>query len=301
MEGLSTMEAIGMLRSGATPQAAWWEAFGASVGADGAPALDSLAGHEATALQAAGRLAHRTGAPLADILERVEECARARRSAEAAREVALAGPRASARVLLLLPAVGWVFAVALDPRAARILVASPFGWGLLALGAGLWFAGRAWLGRLVDRAEVAGSDAAPAALLLALAEGAISCGLDVRGAVREVGSAVGGQTGSALEAVAERLASGASWTRSWGEPLNALAPLERALRSAWLRGASPAPTLAAARAAVVEGGRSAAERAAGELGVRATLPLALCLLPCFVVVGVLPLVAALAMGFGASG
>jgi tight adherence protein B len=301
--GLKTMEAIGLLRSGASPAEAWWEAFGVGVEADGAPAF-SLPGAakseedvvEVLALRAAGRLACRAGAPLADVLERIEEAERGRRRTEAAREAALAGPRASATVLMWLPAVGWVFAVALDPRAARILLASPLGWTLLAIGGALWMGGRAWLKRLVSRAEAAGLDAAPAAFPLALAEAAVGAGLDVRAAMEEVGVALGGESGEGLVRASARLAAGDTWTRAWAESPVALEPLERALRSSWLRGASPAPTLSATREAIIELGRLDAEKAAARLSVSATLPLTLCLLPAFVVVGVLPLVVAMASG-----
>lgn len=294
-DGLRTMEAIGLLRSGATPEATWWEAFGVGVDSEGAPEVGGLDPAETEALRAAGRLACRSGAPLADVLERIEEAERGRRRAGSAREVALAGPRASARVLLGLPVVGWVFAVVLDPGVVGILVATPLGWILLALGGALWAGGRSWLRRLVARAEAAGSEAAPAALVLALVEAAVASGLDIRTAIAEVGRAMGAE-GEALSSVADRLTQGEGWSAAWGEAGGRLWPLERALRSSWFRGASPAPTLRAAREAIVEKGREEAEREAARLGVGATLPLALCLLPSFVVVGVIPLVVAMASG-----
>ncbi|MCJ7827246.1 MAG: hypothetical protein MUP36_03290, partial [Demequinaceae bacterium] len=217
------------------------------------------------------------------------------RRAAAAREVALAGPRASARVLLWLPAVGWVFALALDSGAARVLLATPLGWFLLAIGGSLWWGGRAWLRHLVAHAEAAGSDAASMALPLALMEAAVGSGLDIRSALADVGWAIepGGEW---LTRVAEALGRGDPWSEAWegaGHPA-----IERALKSSWHRGASPVATLRATREAIVEKGREDAEREAGRLGVGATLPLALCLLPAFVVIGVVPLVVALAIGVG---
>jgi tight adherence protein B len=311
-DGFATMEAIGLLRSGATPEAAWWEAFGASVEPDGAPGLvipgrasrgstDAITPHESEALRAAGRLAHTAGAPLADVLACIEETNRSRRRAEAAREAMLAGPRASATVLLWLPVVGWVVAVVLDPGAARILFGTPLGWGLLLLGGALWCSGRAWLKRMIARAEKAGSGAGPASLPLALAEAAVGAGLDVRSALAVTGIAIGPDVGDHLQRVAGGLAEGQAWTSAWAEVPEALEPLERALRSSWLRGASPGPTLRATREAIIEKGRAEAERAAGRLGVAATLPLSLCLLPAFVVVGVMPLVVALASGITLNG
>ncbi|MBN2176494.1 MAG: hypothetical protein JW722_02425 [Demequinaceae bacterium] len=293
--GLMTAEAIGLLRSGATPEAAWWEAFGVGVDGDGAPEVGGIDLDEATALRAAGRLAHRSGAPLADILERIEEAERGRRRAAAAREVALAGPRASARVLLWLPAVGWFFALILDPGAATVLVATPLGWLLLVMGGGMWWVGSAWLRRMVACAEAAGSDATQVVLPLVLVEAAVVSGLDVRSALADVGHALG-PGGAGLVGVSESLAAGAAWSEAWEGA--GFAALDRALRSSWFRGASPAAMLRAAQDAIVEGGREAAEREAARLGVRATLPLSLCLLPAFIVLGVMPLVVALVTGIG---
>lgn len=299
MNGLATMEAIGLLRSGATPQMAWEEAFGVEVDKDGAPEFAHDGGirienvDEAAALRAAGRLAHRSGAPLADVLERIDRAERARREAETAREIALAGPRTSARVLLWLPAVGWAMALAVDTDAARVVATTPLGWGLLAVGGSLWWVGRLWIRRMVGRAEQVGSDAGAEALSFALLEAAIGSGLDVRTAIDEVGVAMGFQ-GRALTGVAHRLSRGVPWPQAWEG--SRCASLERALRSAWFRGASPIPMLEATRRAIVEQGREEAEREAGRLGVRAALPLSLCLLPAFVTLGVLPLIVALASG-----
>jgi len=301
VSGSATMEAIGLLRSGATPEVAWRESFGVEVDVDGAPRLEGEARagprgrREAEALRAAGRLAHRSGAPLADVLERIDNAERARRRAEAAREVALAGPRASARVLLWLPAVGWIMALVIDPGAVRIVGATPLGWGCLAVGGCLWWAGRAWLRSLVRRAESAGDGAGPEALPFALLEAAVGSGLDIRTAVGEVGAALGA-AGGALVTVTERLGRGEPWPQAWEG--SGRSTLERALRSAWFRGASPVPMLEATRQAIVERGREDAEAEAGRLGVKATLPLAVCLLPAFIVLGVLPLVVSLAAGVG---
>lgn len=297
--GHDVMEAIGLLRAGATPTEAWRESFGVDVDADGAPKIDDAAHLDgAVALRAAGRLAHRSGAPLAQVLETIEEAERGRRRAEDARDAALAGPRASTRVLMILPAIGWLFAVALDPGAAHVLVATGLGWALLGVTGSLWWTGGWWLRRMVSHAERAGADAGPASLPLALAEAAVGAGLDVRSCLGEVGHALASPTGADLEVVAHRLADGETWARAWRDADPTTAPLERAMRSAWLRGASPGPTLRAARESVIETGRRAAEQAAARVGVMATLPLALCLLPGFIAVSVVPLIVSLVAGFG---
>lgn len=300
------LEVIGLVRAGATPEAAWRDALGVATGADGAPVLVG-SDVDAAALRAAARLAHRAGASLADVLERVEEYARARRRADAARKAALAGPRASATVLAWLPLVGWVMGFVLEPSSARVLLATPMGWLMLAVGGGLWLTGRRWTTALVHRAEAAGADAASHALPLVLAEAAVSAGLDVRSALDLTGVALANAEGARYITVAARLGAGVPWVTAWGAAWGEktgvaagpeLAPLERALRPAWLSGASPVPILRAAGQGIVERARDEAEAAAAELGVRAALPLALCFLPAFVCVGVVPLVLALVSGTG---
>jgi tight adherence protein B len=294
---LAATEAIGLLRSGASPAVAWREAYGVGVGIDGAPDVSASDPSE-RALRAAGRLAHRSGAPLADVLETVVATERARERAEVARALALAGPEASGLVLQWLPVAGWALAAAVDTASLRILARTPLGWMLLALGGGLWLAGRRWIRALTEAAREAGMEGEPAALPLALAEAAVAAGLDVRSAIDAVGTAIGGDEGVRLVAVARALASGAAWEAAWAETGPSIEPLGRALRSSWTAGASPVPMLAAARESVIERARADAERAAAVLGVRVALPLALCFLPAFVVVGVVPLLLAVAGSTG---
>lgn len=294
---LAATEAIGLLRSGAPPATAWREAYGVGVGSDGAPEI-AAADPSARALRAAGRLAHRSGAPLADVLDTVVATERSRERAQVARALALAGPEASGLVLQWLPVAGWALAAAVDTASLRILVRTPLGWMLLGVGGGLWLAGRRWIRALTATAREAGMEGEPAALPLALAEAAIGAGLDLRSAIEAVGISVGGDEGAELVGVARELTSGATWEAAWSGAGPVTEPLGRALRSSWTAGASPVFLLAAARETVVERSRAEAERAAAVLGVRVALPLALCLLPAFVVVGVVPLLLAVAGSTG---
>jgi tight adherence protein B len=112
------------------------------------------------ALLAAGRLAARTGAPLADVLDRVGGAMA--RDAEAAgqRTAALAGPRATARVLAWLPASGVLLGFALGADPAAVLLDGGAGTMLLVLGALLTAAGQVWSRRCV-RAALRAAGAEP--------------------------------------------------------------------------------------------------------------------------------------------
>lgn len=127
--------------------------------------------------------------------------------------------------------------------------------------------------------------------LCALLSAAVRSGLDVRTALEQVGRAAEGHA-MALCEVANGLAAGVPWGDAWILAPPRLWPLGRALGPAWERGSSPVDALDALADATLAKARASGDKAAAELGVRLSLPLALCLLPAFVLVGVLPLLIA---------
>lgn len=127
--------------------------------------------------------------------------------------------------------------------------------------------------------------------LCALLAAAVRSGLDVRSALDQVGAVADGD-GTALREVANGLAAGARWPDAWELAPARLWPLGRALGPAWERGSSPMGPLDSLADATLARARAAGEAAAAELGVRLSLPLALCLLPAFILVGVVPLLIA---------
>jgi tight adherence protein B len=147
---------IAALRAGAPPELAWEEWEGLAVSADGSIEVAG-APRMSASLTAAGRMARATGAPLAAILEAIAGVVRADAEAHARREAALAGPRASARVLTWLPLAGVGMGALVEPASARLLLASPVGWALLFAAGGLWWTGRRWTLMLVARAIAAGA------------------------------------------------------------------------------------------------------------------------------------------------
>ena len=127
--------------------------------------------------------------------------------------------------------------------------------------------------------------------LCALLGAAVRSGLDVRSALDHVGQVAGGD-GDALSRVATALALGVAWDHAWSTAPARLAPLGRALAPAWERGATPVDALEALAETTLARARAAGDKAAAELGVRLALPLALCLMPAFVLVGLVPLLIA---------
>jgi len=107
------------------------------------------------------------------------------------------------------------------------------------------------------------------------------------------GAADGGSDRDVLRAVADALRLGADWDAAWRDAPVRLAPVRRALRGAWADGASPSGALRAAGEELVRARRAAARTAAARLAVRLVLPLGVCFLPAFVLIGLVPVLLAL--------
>lgn len=98
-------------------------------------------------------VAEASGCPLADVLTRFAAQLEAEDDAEAARQTALAGPRATVRLLTWLPFLGLGLGVLLGADPVAVLLGTPLGVAALAAGLALTAAGRIWSSRLVRTAE----------------------------------------------------------------------------------------------------------------------------------------------------
>lgn len=112
---------------------------------------------ELAVLAATIRVHERTGAPVADLLERAAAGLRADADARLARRSALAAPLATARVLVALPPAGLLlgFAVGADPVA--VLTGAGAGRVAALVGLGAAVAGWWWSRRLVRAASAGGA------------------------------------------------------------------------------------------------------------------------------------------------
>ncbi|HWL60638.1 MAG TPA: type II secretion system F family protein [Microbacteriaceae bacterium] len=270
-----------LLEAGVAPQAVWRFA-GHGLGAAGVRSEEIAAAppHElADAIARAGRgdptwlalaaawaVATASGAPLATALRAFAELLRGFADAARRAGVALAGPRATARLVVVMPLVGLVFGVALGQDSIGVLIGSPIGWVCLALGGGLLLAALAWNRALLRAAAI--GDRWP---------------------------------GLAPELIATAMTGGASVERACAIVHTVLtrygitpdlARVEAALAVATAAGAPVAELLRAEadearRAAIAE-----AETRAERLSVTLMLPLGVCVLPAFVLLGVVPLLVA---------
>lgn len=149
------------LRAGASPAQAWSRSWGVAA-PDGVPSLADARSRcaderHAGAVVAAARLAARTGAPLAEVLERVGASLAEDEAVEGQRRAALAGPQATVRVLTCLPAVGAALGWSLGADPVAVLLDGGIGTVLLGGAGVLTWLGRRWSGRLLAVARAAGA------------------------------------------------------------------------------------------------------------------------------------------------
>lgn len=188
----------------------------------------------------------------------------------------------------------------------RLLVCAVAG-----LGAGLFIGGHAgvvvgpvagvaaWRGiQRVERArESARTERLRADLphAIRLVCGALASGAPPDQALRVVAEAIGGPVGARFTDAVSRLALGADpvtvWS-TWTDPPE-LARLGRGFARSQVSGASVTTTIARIADDASLAARARSEHLARSVGVRAAVPLGLCFLPAFVLVGIVPLAAGL--------
>lgn len=183
---------------------------------------------------------------------------------------------------------------------AACLLGARAPWAAVGPGARLATVGRTAAGSPGARSGARTRRAKPSELdvlvVLDLLDAAIAAGAGLPRALSAVGEAGGGADGQVLARASSALVMGADWETAWlGSPAR-LAPVVSSLAPTWDTGAAPGPALRAAAARLSRERRSAAREAAGRLGVLLVLPLGLCFLPAFVLIGLVPVMISLGSG-----
>jgi len=165
------LEVAAQLTAGARPADAWSRALPSGlVGPGGAPTIADLMTvgtglgtgrgdadlSRCTSVVVACVAADRLGAPLADVLQRLAAALAADQEAAAEVRAAVAGPRATARVLAWLPVLGLLVGMALGARPVAAVLGGGLGTTTAVLGAGLLLGGLLW-----TRALLRGAGGAP--------------------------------------------------------------------------------------------------------------------------------------------
>ena len=225
-------------------------------------------GHRAwRALGAAWQLAEDSGAPLSTALRDLAAGFRDLGQSERDVEVELAGPIATARMVMALPLVGLVLSAALGFDTIGVLTRDPIGWVLSGVGVSLAAAGWSWNRRLIARASRRPETPGLALDLVAM----------------------GMQGGTGAEQVIDGVERRLRQFRLDASGLQRAKPILALASDAGV----PASGLLRAEAALERRrARTAAAQDAARLGVQLMLPLGVCILPAFLAVGVAPLMVA---------
>jgi hypothetical protein len=192
----------------------------------------------------------------------------------------------------------WLWSL-LAGLAGATFVSGPWGIpGGAVVAAGVWV----WIGHtepvhLRRRREAAARELPGLVHLLATA---LESGCDVADALRVVCDAYPGEAAGLLAGIPARLALGVTPAAAWRPVLQdrALARLARAMVRASRSGSSVSHEVAALADELDRGARLDVEERARTVGVKAAVPLGLCLLPSFLLIGVVPLVAGLVRSLG---
>lgn len=238
--------------------------------------VDPTVGAEWKVLAVSWQLAEETGAPLAAALERISAALLSLRRLRERRSVLLSGPRATTRLVAALPpfvlVLGW--ALGFDPSPV-ILSWSGVGMvssGLLLLGAGMLWA-RRLVRRLQDEDRVEGIE-------LELVWIALGGGSAPANAVRHV-----------VDCIDRTRIDWVAYDRFCVDGV-----LAEVIRRAAAIG-MPLQHLLLAEAESLRARRQAELEASAErLGVRVLVPLGVCVLPSFILMGVLPVVISMVRG-----
>ena len=275
---------------------------------------DASAQQAARAVVAACRLSSVTGLSLATVLDTTAAALRRATDARSARTTATAGAEATARLLLLLPLFALLMGYALGAQPLTWLTRTPLGWGSLIAAIVFLLAGRAWVARLLASAtttERAPTSRGPTSrgsrtraravanpppspppidvtITLDLLTTVMSAGHSIDSALDTVATHVPDLEVAQLGVVARLLLLGASWQRAWANAPARYAFLGEALADGWQRGSSVIPTLIATRDAWIAQEQADAHQRAQRLSSMIVVPVGVCYLPAFVLVGVVP-------------
>ena len=140
----------------------------------------------------------------------------------------------------------------------------------------------------------------PIGVVLELVVSVLQTGASIPRALIAVGIALPGREGSLLKRAGRQLELGAPWANAWRDSGQELELLCEGLRQAWEAGTSPTASLRTAGETARRKQMESSRLAAARLAVRLVLPLGLCLLPAFILIGLVPVLMSLGSGIFAT-
>lgn len=135
------------------------------------------------------------------------------------------------------------------------------------------------------------------AMVIDLMSALLSSGSAIPRALEALGASLpGGEDSQEALRAGRILLLGGSWEEAW-EDATRLRRLANALEPSWNDGAPPVALLQRAARAIRARRLKDSQTAAAKLGVKLVLPLGLCFLPAFFLIGVVPIIASLGATF----
>lgn len=265
--GESIAEAIRAAVLGAGPQLS---APGVRAKKQAAEPMTQRSAQAWLALAAAWAVAHEAGAPLASTLRELAVTFRDQAQLERDLEVALSGPRATARMVGLMPAIGVLFGALMGFDTVNTLLFTVPGVACLVVGGALMFAGARWSNALVARAAAGRGSTGLLAQLTAIAM---------------AGGASSERARTLAESALERYAA----SEAQGAHSADAAVIDGVLALSRRAGVPAAELLRSEAQQARLAARSDRQQRAAALAVTLMMPLGLCVLPAFMLLGVVPL------------
>ncbi|OKL49507.1 hypothetical protein BSR29_00665 [Boudabousia liubingyangii] len=271
---------------------------------------ENQSSHWRAAAKVYWEISERTGLELAANLRKLQAEVVKRRQLEALTASRLAGPALSAKILAALPLLGILAAhlVGIEILPELIKGIGPY---LLTLGGSLMLLGWGWTRALIrsTREALGQKDYGPYYLsdLCQLTASALQAGLPIPSALKILGQhteipELYRYAKDFLEPEAAKTAERLPGSRilkrlGFGkDPPDRLQELKQALEPSWLSGQKADGALVALQNSSEQQRQEAAEVLIEKLSVKITLPLGLCYLPAFMLLGVAPAVIALFKG-----
>lgn len=230
------------------------------VGVSAADAIEAEGGPW-TWVASAWRIATAVGAPVSPALRSIVGVATDARSAADDVRIALAEPAATAKLMMWLPALSVAMGIALGFNSLVVLLTNPFGIACLVAGITLVLLARWWTQRIIAAATPTPIVPGLRAELLAIA-----------------------LAGGATPARAQRLVDDIDLP-----DLGGTADTDAILRLSSIAGVPAADLLRASASALASQARTEGRLRASRLATRLFLPLGVCTLPAFLLLGVAPM------------
>lgn len=235
----------------------------------------------------ATQVATQVGAPLAEILNRVADGIAATLETAAKRHTAQVGPKATARLLGVLPLAALGMAQFIGVDVIDMAFRGGINTWVFVVGLALMVVGNLWSAAMIRKATGGLASGLNPTLAMDIIAACQQNGVSLTSTLQAVSVA---SEEADLAVVARMLLLGADWDEAWAQADAKWVDLASVLQPAWEEGASPVPLLvrgaSRTRAAEIHRALDAAER----LGVRLMIPLGVCLLPAFFALGIVPVV-----------